>query len=85
MKFKDYIYYNNQIIEKKTNKAIDFIISQLQNDESSTDAEMVLHLAGETHNPVGKIAKLVKNERTKFLSNPLMDMADARKLVKKYL
>lgn len=79
MKFKDYI------TEKKTDRAVDFIIGQLQNDENSTDAEMILHLAKETHNPIGKVSKMVKAERTNFLSNPLMNMVIARKLVRKYL
>jgi hypothetical protein len=73
------------VVEKKTKNAIDFIIGQLQNDEVSTDAEMILHLAKETHTPVGKISKLVKIERSNFLSHPLAPMETNRKIVKKYL
>lgn len=75
----------NVIIEKKTDNAIRFIADQLTNDESSTDAEMVLHLAKETHTPVGKMAKLVKALRPKFISGGLIDRQDAAKMIKKYL
>ena len=71
------------IAEKKTEIA--FIADQLTNDENSTDAEMIDHLAKETNIPVAKISKLVKSLRGKFLKEPLMGIDIAKKLIKKHL
>ena len=47
---------------KKTHKALDFIADQLSNDEYSSDADLILHIAKETGNSVANISKLVKKE-----------------------
>ena len=66
-------------------KAIDFIADQMSNDEGSTDAEMVLHLAKETHIPVGKMSKLVKSLRPEFLRTGGMHIQVARDKIKKFV
>ena len=73
-----------ELTEKKTDKALNFIADQLTNNDAASDAELILHLAKETHNPVGKISKLVKAERTRFMNN-MMDIGEAKSIIKKYL
>jgi hypothetical protein len=76
------------LVEKYLNeskRAIDFIMGQLMNDESSSDAEMILHLSQETHIPIAKISKLVKAERNNFLKDTMMSKDVAMKIVKKYI
>lgn len=77
--------YREILQEKKTDSAINFIADQLSNDESSTDAEMILHLAKETHTPVAKMSKLVKALRPGFLKGGMMMSDDAAAKIKKYL
>lgn len=68
---------------KKTHKVLDFMMGQMSNDENSTDAEMILHIAKETGNPVGQVSKMVKSERTKFM-NGIISQKEGRKIVRKY-
>ena len=68
---------------KKTHKALDFMMDQMSNDENSTDAEMILHIAKETGNPIGQVSKMVKSERTKFMGG-VIRKKEGRKIVRKY-
>lgn len=68
---------------KKTHKALDFMMDQMSNDENSTDAEMILHIAKETGNPVGQVSKMVKSERKKFMDG-VIRQKEGRKIVSKY-
>lgn len=72
-------------LNESSKRAIDFIMGQLMNDESSSDAEMILHLSQETHVPIAKISKLVKTERNRFLSSGIIPYEEARKIIKKYV
>lgn len=73
-----------QIIREAKQSAVKFIADQLSNDENSTDAELILHLAKEVKGAnIRKMSLLVKAERTNFLNNTLSH-EDAAKLIKKY-
>lgn len=69
---------------RKTHQALDFIADQLSNDEYSTDAELILHLAKSTKNSVPNMSKLVKAERNNFL-NKIIPQKEARKIIAKYI
>lgn len=69
---------------KKTYKALDFIADQLSNDQSSSDAELILHLAKSTKNSVPNMSKLVKAERKNFL-NKIIPLNKGRKIIAKYI
>jgi hypothetical protein len=66
---------------KLTSKKISFIAQELSNNETATDAEMILNLAQQVGAPICKVAKLVKAERTFFLNH----ICDYTNLIKKYL
>jgi hypothetical protein len=68
----------------KKKNAVLFIMDQLSNDESSSDAELILHLAKETGNSVANMSKLVKAERNNFLNN-IMPQDKGIKIIKKYI
>ena len=57
---------------------------QLSNNDSSSDADLILHLAKETKNSIANISKLVKKERSKFL-NGIIPSKEARKMIAKYI
>ena len=69
----------------KHKSVILFIVGQLMNDEYSDDKEMVDHLACESGLDVGKIERLVKFERSRFLQDRWIDERLAVAVVKKYL
>ena len=75
----------NFLICEANEKAIQFIMQVLTNDENSTDAELILHIAKETHTPIAKASKLVKSERNRFLQGELMSDNEAKALIKKYI
>jgi len=64
-----------------TQKKINWIAQELSNNESSTDAEMILDIAQKVGAPVCKVAKLVKEQRTYFLNH----ICDYTKIIRKYL
>lgn len=69
---------------KGTKKQINFIADQLSNDESSTDAELVLHISKQTGVPIANISRLVKKERKKFM-NSIISNDNASKIIRKYI
>jgi histone H3/H4 len=69
---------------KGTKKQINFIADQLSNDEHSSDAELVLHIAKETGISIANISRLVKKERKTFM-NGIVSNDKATKIIRKYL
>jgi len=69
---------------KFTGDKVRFIASLLHNDEASTDADLVLHIAQQTGISIANISRLVKKERTKFLSKMIPDK-EAYKIITHYL
>jgi hypothetical protein len=65
-------------------KEYGFIICQLENDEYSTDAEMVDHLAAETGIAKDGLARLVADHRSRFMSE-MIDMFEAVSIVDRYI
>ena len=64
-----------------TQKKINWIAQELSNNESSTDAEMILDIAQKVGAPICKVSKLVKSERTYFLNH----ICEYTEIIHKYL
>lgn len=67
-----------------TSTKISYAAQELSNNESSTDAEMILDIAQNLGAPIHKVSKLVKDKRTYFLNNILFDH-EYTKIIRKYL
>ncbi len=64
-----------------TSKKISYVAQKLSNDETSTDAEMILDIAAKVGAPVCRVAKLVKSERTYFQNH----ICEYTKIIRNYL
>lgn len=64
---------------------VDFIISELQNDEYSTDDDLAEWIIGQTNLESRFVNELIEKERDGFLKNPLMEMDTATEIIKKYI
>lgn len=71
-------------LDEAKKSTIDFIADQLSNDENSSDAELILHLAKETGTSIANISRLVKKERTFFMNNIVSNIS-SKKIINKYL
>lgn len=69
-------------MSKLTKNKIDFIDNQLSNNDFSSDAELILDIAGEIGKRIKDVAKLVKTERIYFLEGVVLEPA---KVIRKYL
>jgi hypothetical protein len=69
-------------MSRLTKNKIDFIDNQLSNNDFSSDAELILDIAGEIGKRIKDVAKLVKTERIYFLQGVVLEPA---KVIRKYL
>ena len=62
-----------------------FIIDQLTNNEDASDDELIEHLSKETGGDINTLTKMVKECRSEFLTNPLMDIETAMHIITSYI